>query len=49
MAEIDAELADVEFYAKPQNHVVERTQQRGELAKEVARLYARWEKLEALK
>jgi len=46
LAEIDAELADSEFYARSESHVRERTQLRGKLADEVASLYARWEKLE---
>jgi len=49
LAEIDAELADSEFYARSETHVRDRTKLRGDLAAEVAALYARWEKLEALK
>jgi hypothetical protein len=45
---IDAELADPSFYGKPQEHVVERTNRRAELADEIAALYARWEALEAV-
>jgi len=47
LAKLDAELADPSFYGKPQEHVVERTKRRTELADEIAALYARWEELEA--
>jgi len=48
LSQLDAELADPAFYGKPQDHVVQRTKARADLAASVAALYARWEELESV-
>jgi len=45
---LDAEMGDPAFYGKPDAHVRLRTERRKELTASLARLYARWEALEAL-
>jgi ATP-binding cassette subfamily F protein uup len=47
LARLDEEMSDAGFFEKPSS--VARTKRRSELAEELAKLYARWERLEALK
>ncbi|MHC4408638.1 MAG: ABC transporter ATP-binding protein, partial [Planctomycetota bacterium] len=46
LARLDEEMSDAGFFEKPSS--VARTKRRSELAEELAKLYARWERLEAL-
>ena len=48
LAALDAKLADPAFYGQPERRVKDITAERKQAADEVARLYARWEELEAI-